>query len=136
MSYTNNTAQRLKSTISEWDKDIASTGSVVAHEIGHVIGMHHDFGDGHSARLDSSGSNCKSGKGVMGYGLSNGNRSEIDRFSTCSKEDFLEWYNDEEGGSSCLAGSKLLLYFLIYMAVFLRNIIILTKLFLQKFMKT
>ena len=74
--------------------------------------MDHDYGRWGSTRYDSKMSNCKSGNGneVMSYGLSNGDRTHIDRFSTCSKEDFSDWLNDgsKEDRSSCLANSKLI----------------------------
>ena len=94
----------------------------MAHEIGHALGMDHDYGNGDISRHDSNGNNCKSGYGVMSHGLNDGDRSQVDRFSTCSKEDFSKWFKKKSDRSSCLASSKLILYLPIYIPVFLGKI--------------
>lgn len=53
---------------------------VVVHEMGHNLGMSHDFDNKHA------GKGCD-GTGFMSYG------SPPDQWSTCSKSDLLEHYN-------------------------------------------
>ena len=54
----------------------------------------------------NSGHDCQSENGVMGLRRSgNSGGSQSDRFSACSKEDFFQWFKDEEDGSSCLAST-------------------------------
>ena len=59
----------------------------------------------------------------MGFGRSDSGRSsQINRFSECSREDFSQWFNGQEDGSSCLACSKLMISFHIYNPLLLRKI--------------
>ena len=69
---------------------------VVAHEMGHNMGMLHDFDSEHGG----SNGPCD-GTGIMSYG------SAPNVWSTCSKNDFLALYN-EMSAFWCL-DSKLLL---------------------------
>ena len=69
---------------------------VVAHEMGHNMGMLHDFDAIHGG----SGGACD-GTGIMSYG------SAPNVWSTCSKNDFLALYNSIIASSSkswCLDG--------------------------------
>ena len=105
------TAQKFKSTISEWYQDVDTTATVVAHEIAHVLGISHDYGN-YDVKRYKKGTNidCHSDKTVMGFGRSDdGNRSQIDTFSACSREDFAKWFSNQVDGSACLASSKLIL---------------------------
>ena len=108
MPLKNNTAQTFKSTISEWYQDIDTTGTVVAHEIGHVIGIRHDYEDYDERRYkEGTTIDCHSEKTIMGVGRSDdGNRYQIDTFSECSKEDFIKWFKKQVDGFACLASSK------------------------------
>ena len=54
---------------------------VVVHEMGHNLGMSHDFDDKHA------GKGCD-GTGFMSYG------THPDQWSPCSKSDLLEHYNE------------------------------------------
>ena len=68
----------------------------MAHEMGHNMGMLHDFDEDHGG----SGGPCD-GTGIMSYG------SAPNVWSTCSKADFLALYNQVIASSSwswCLTG--------------------------------
>ena len=81
---------------------MADSAGVLAHEVGHALGMYHDFGSGGTSdiRYDGQGNSCTGINGLMDYG----SRSSVDKFSTCSKEDFAAWYNQvlQTYGSFCL----------------------------------
>ena len=62
---------------------------IVAHEIGHNLGMYHDFGDGGTSdnRVSSKGESCTGVGGYMDY-IPNPNK-----WSPCSVEDFTNYFN-------------------------------------------
>ena len=64
--------------------------------------MSHDFGNGgtNDIRYDSQGNRCTGINGVMDYGV----RNAVDKWTTCSKEDFAAFYNRmiQTYGSFCL----------------------------------
>merc|ERR1711884_285015 len=64
-----------KISINEWQATHAAAGQLVAHEVGHNLGMYHDFDNRHS------GKGCDK-TGVMSYG------GLYTKWSTCSKSDF------------------------------------------------
>ena len=64
---------------------------ILAHEVGHNLGMQHDFdGAPGNPRYDSVGNLCTGIGGVMDY------YGEVFQWSTCSVEDF------ESSDHSCL----------------------------------
>jgi len=66
-----------------------NTARTFVHELGHNVGMLHDFDDVHGG----FGSSCNN-QGLMSYG------DFPDKWSTCSNKDFKKWYNDY--GHVCL----------------------------------
>ena len=73
--------------VNEKRGNIVDTAELVAHEMGHNMGMLHDFDNAHS------GKGCD-GTGFMSYG------SHPQAWSTCSKSDFLAQYNSVVQSSS------------------------------------
>ena len=59
---------------------------VVVHEIGHNLGMNHDFDDYGNPRYSRSGRPCKDVGGYMDY------IPEPNNWSECSVEDFTAYY--------------------------------------------
>ena len=65
---------------------------LIAHEMGHNIGMDHDFIEKHKA------SGCD-GKGIMSYG------NPPNEWSACSKADFIAHYQATKS-NWCMDGQK------------------------------
>merc|ERR1712172_61399 len=69
--------------VNEKRENVLATSEVIAHEMGHNMGMLHDFDDEHGG----SNGPCD-GTGIMSYG------SAPNVWSTCSRNDFLALYNE------------------------------------------
>ena len=69
---------------------------VVAHEMGHNLGMLHDFDAQGRTRYDEQGSPCN-GKGIMSYGS-----YDYTQWSKCSRSDWEHHYSAKNWGNGCL----------------------------------
>ena len=85
-----------KITIAEYGKNAILTAQILAHEMGHGLGMEHDFGyndkgdpiiDANGKTVDRPGKNCTKVDGFMDYSIN------PKRWSHCSVEDFTKYYN-------------------------------------------
>ena len=75
-SFANN---HIKESINRFDPDsVASSAQTVSHEMGHNLGMFHDFAPQHKATCDKTG--------LMSYFV------DTNKWSTCSKADFHAHY--------------------------------------------
>jgi hypothetical protein len=81
-----------RASFNEWRNTPVETAMVVAHEMGHNLGMSHDFDDKHGG--DDSACN---GQGIMSYG------DAPSQWSDCSVSDFAGYYEMKDWGSECLA---------------------------------
>ena len=77
--------QLFRISVNEWQNSTGDTGGVIAHEIGHALGLKHDF-----SQPDTS---CHDDKGLMDY-HQKGDIGTIDKFTNCSKSDYRKFYND------------------------------------------
>jgi len=78
--------------LNEKQSTYASSGFVLAHELGHNFGMFHDFHDVHGGENGP----CN-GKGIMSYGS-----FEYDEWSKCSRSDFEKTFHKKNWGTWCL----------------------------------
>ena len=106
--------QKLKVSISEWHTNNQITGRIVAHHLAHALGIKLDYNnpsseppalDGSIDRFDSEGNSCTNISGLMDKEY----KTDVDRFTTCSKDDYKEYYNQvlDAHGKFCLDCGKL-----------------------------
>ena len=89
-----NSWKGYKASINEKRGNAVSTAKVVAHEMGHNMGMLHDFDNVHGG----NGGACN-GQGLMSYG------NTPTQWSTCSRNDYLARYNQVGGFNWCMAAA-------------------------------
>jgi hypothetical protein len=79
--------QYYRTNVNEWISDDANSARIIAHELGHNLGMFHDFNGGNvnSAR-NEGGQPCTNVGGIMDY------RSNPNKWSPCSVGDFTRYY--------------------------------------------
>ena len=79
----------IQCLLSVWCKHQTSCSvQVFAHELGHSLGMYHDFaGNGNRQEgKDKSGNNCKGIGGIMDY------NGPMETWTQCSREDMADYF--------------------------------------------
>jgi hypothetical protein len=78
------------------------TSQIICHELGHNLGMNHDFEDPFASPKtilrDAAGNSCTDSNGVMDYYVT------VQKWTTCSVERFTQHYNNvvSSTGSFCM----------------------------------
>ena len=76
------------------------TARVMAHEIGHNLGIYHDFDSTHGGESKEDATNACNKQGLMSYGA-----TVPAKWSSCSKKDFTSHYNANKN-NWCMPGNK------------------------------
>ena len=94
---------KYKQSINAYGSSHSAMGELLAHEVGHNLGMFHDFDTPHGGNgSPGSGSPCD-GEGFMSYG------NHKSRWSECSVKDFTEHYTKNKN-NWCLPGTYIIFF--------------------------
>ena len=93
-------------------KKITLLLQLVAHEVGHNLGMKHDFDEAHGGES----STCNQNNHIMSYG------SSKEKWSTCSKKDFKARYLQikSKNWTWCMEGKC---YYFLFIFIYLTSMI-------------
>ena len=90
------------------NRRLTDIGDTFAHEMGHIIGIHHDFDSNQNASHIVRNHTCGKSKWVGGYDnqIMNYGKPRQPTWSDCSNEDFQNYYNAITSlyGRFCLEG--------------------------------
>jgi len=75
-----------------WNKDVSRTAVTMAHEVGHTLGMFHDFERRRWPTQHRTKKQCSIGTKTGHFILSYGNNPQRTVWSECSNEDFKDYY--------------------------------------------
>jgi len=79
---------KVRTSLNEYMSNDLVAAQTFAHELGHNLGMSHDFlNDPNNKRTDSKGNACSGVGGVMDY------YGDVNKWSTCSVEDITNYIN-------------------------------------------
>merc|ERR550532_3025641 len=95
------TSKGKQQSISMWNQHLSYAAQTIAHEMGHNLGMHHDFHESHGGNGEPNQSKSKydcDGKGLMSYDPA------PNKWSSCSKSDLQAQYKAIGAADWCMPG--------------------------------